>query len=181
MADYTDPVERTFELQRRSIEQSQEALERTLTLPARVGEAALDSLDSQESVQRDVVELQQEAIRSFLDAVEETFPGAETSTRDLRETVDDQYDTVLESHAAFFENLSSSLEEGVDAYDELSDETLVALEDLVDSLVDAQAELEDQSIEATEQVETQLEELQTQVENVQDQVRDGVDDDTAES
>jgi uncharacterized phage infection (PIP) family protein YhgE len=171
MPDYTNPVETTFELQRRSIEQSQEALEQTITLPTRVGEAALDSLDSQESVQRNVVETQQEAIHSFLDAIEETFPGVETSTEDVREVVDDQYDSVLEAHAGFFENLSNSLDEGFDAVDELSEETIEALDDLVDSLVEAQEELEDQSLEATEQAEEQFDELQAQVEDVQEQIQ----------
>jgi len=180
MADYTNPVETTFELQRRSIEQSQEALEQTITLPARVGEAAIDSLNSQESVQQNVVETQQEAIHSFLDAVEETFPGVETSTGEVREVVDDQYDSVLEAHAAFFENLSNSLDEGVEAVDELSEETVEALEDLVDSLVEAQGELEDQSLEATEQVEEQFDELQAQVEDVQEQIQ-GVSADAVEN
>ena len=176
MADYTNPVETTFELQRRSIEQSQEALEQTITFPTRVGEAAVDSLDSQESVQRNAVEFQQEAIHSLLDAVEETFPGVETSTEDVREVVDDQYGSVLEAHAELFENLSNSLDEGVGAYDELSEETVEAIDDLADSLVEAQEELEGQSVEATEQIEEQFDDLQDQVEDVQEQIQSVADD-----
>ncbi len=172
MADYTNPVETTFELQRRSIEQSQEAIEQTITFPARVGEATIDSLDSQESVQRDVVELQQEAVLSLLDAVEETFPGVGTSTDDARDVVDDQYESLLDTHAEFFENLTNSLEEGVDAYDEVGDETVEALDELADALLEAQEELEDQSLEATEQLEAQFDEVQDQLENVQEQLQE---------
>jgi len=179
MADYTNPVATTFELQRRSIEQGQEALEQTLTFPTRVGDAAVDSLDSQESVQRNVVAFQQDAIHSLLDTVEETFPGAETSTNDVREVVDDQYDSVLEAHAELFENLSTSLEEGIEAYDDLSAETVEALEEALEELVDAQEELEEQSVEATEQVEEQFEELQAQVEDVQEQIQSVSEDATA--
>lgn len=171
MADYTNPIETTFELQRRSIEQGQEAFERTITFPTRVGKATVESLESQESVQRNVVELQQEAIHSFLDAVEETFPGVETSTEDARAVVDDQYETVLDNHAEFFENLENSIQESVDAYDELSDETIAAIEELLETVVEAQEELEDQSIETTKQFEEQFEELQAQVEDVQEQIQ----------
>jgi gas vesicle protein len=171
MVDYTSPVETTFELQRRSIEQSQQAIEQTVDLPQRVGEAAVDSLDSQESVQRSVVELQQQTLNSLLDAVEEGFPGAETPTEDVREVIDDQYTAFLDNHEEFFVNLEESLEEGVDAYDDLSEESVEAIDEFVDALMEAQEELEDQSIEATEQVGEQVDELQEQVEDVQSQIQ----------
>ncbi len=180
MVDYTNPVETTFELQRRSIEQGQEALQQTITFPTRIGEAAVDSLESQESVQRNLVELQQDALHSVLDALEETFPGVETSTEDVREVVDGQYDALLDNHAEFFENLENSITEGFDAYEELSEETLEAIEDLIDSLMEAQEELEEQSIEATEQVGEQMDELQAQIEDVQEQIQ-GVSEDALDA
>jgi len=180
MADYTDPIEATFDLQRRSIEQSRVALERTLTLPTQVGEAALESLDSQERVQRDAVELQHEAVTSLLDAIDEMFPGAESSTAGVRDSVDGQYETLLENHAALFETLRERLDEGVDTYDDLSEESVETLDELVDSLADAQAELEEQSLEATEELEAQLADLRTQVEGLQEQVQGMVDEDDTE-
>jgi methyl-accepting chemotaxis protein len=172
MVDYASPVETTFELQRKSIEQGQQAIEQTVSLPQRFGEAAVDSLDSQESVQRSVVELQQETLNSLLDAVEESLPGAESPTADLREVIDDQYAAFLDNHEEFFDNLEESLEESVDAYDELSEESIEALDELVDALMEVQEELEDQSVEATEQVGEQVDEIQDQVEDVQEQIQE---------
>jgi len=172
MADYTSPLETTFELQRKSLEQGQQALEQTIDFPNRIGEATVDSLDSQESVQRSIVELQQETFHSVLDALEEGIPGVETPTEDVRELVDDQYDAFFENHEELFANLETSLEESLDAYDEMSEESIEALEELVDALVEAQEELEDQSLEATEQVGDQIDDLQAQLEDLQAQVQD---------
>ena len=171
MVDYTNPVETTFEMQRRSIKQGQQAMEQTLLLPARVGEATVEGLDGQESLQRRFVEFQQESLHSVLDAIDEAVPGAAASTDEVRAAVDDQYEMLLDNHAEFFENLERSVEEGFDAYDELSEESIEALSELIESMVEAHEELEAQSVEATEQVTEQVDEIQEQVEEVQAQIQ----------
>ena len=176
MVDYTNPLVTTFELQRQSIEQSQQAIEQTVELPHRIGTAALDSLDSQEEVQRSVVELHQKSLHSFLDALEESFSGVEMPTEDIREMVDDQYGVVLENHEELFDALEEGVDESVTAYDDLSADSLEALDDLIQTLVEAHEELEEQSVDAAEQVSEQVEEtqdqLKQQVEDVSEQIRD---------
>jgi hypothetical protein len=46
MVDYTRPIEATFELQRTTIEQGQRAVEQSIDLQRRTGEAWIDSLDT---------------------------------------------------------------------------------------------------------------------------------------
>jgi len=174
MVNYTSPIEATFELQRKSLEQSQQAFQQTVDLPARLGEAAVDGLESQESVQRSVVELQQETLHTLLDTLEDGLSGVEAPTGDLREVIDDQYDVVLDNHAEFFDNLGNGVEEALQTYDEFSAESVEALEDLLDALVELQEELESQSVEAAEEVTEQVEELQGQVEEQLDDLQEQV-------
>lgn len=174
MTNYTRPLETTFELQRKTLEGGQQVFEQTIDIPGRLGQAAIDGLDSQESIQRSLVELQQETVHSLLDSLEEGLPGVEGSTDDVREVIDDQYTVLLENHEELFDNLGAGIEDGVTAYDDLSAESTEALEDLLDALVELQEELEAQSVDAAEQAGDQLDELQEQVsgqiEDIQEQL-----------
>src|SRR6056297_925932 len=114
MVDYTTPVTTAFEMQRTTIEQSQKALEQSVSFQKNVNSAVIDSLDTQESAQRRGVELQQTAFHSYLDAMASTMPGMTETVEQIRETVDEQFDFLLENHAELFDNMETELEEGVD-------------------------------------------------------------------
>jgi len=172
MVDYTTPVTTAFEMQRNTIEQSQKALEQSVAFQQNVNEAVIDGLDTQESAQRRGVELTKTAVHSYLDAVEASVPGVAGTVDEVREAVDEQYDFLLENHAEAFDNVESELVDGVDTYDELTDEVLTALDDQIAMLVEAHEELESQSVEAAEQFGDQLEEVQEQVEEIQAQVEE---------
>jgi len=172
MTDYTTPVSTTFEMQRAAIEQSQQAFEQSVEFQQNVGQAFLDSLDTQESAQRRGVELSQQAIHSYLDAVENTVPGVAGTVEEVRNAVDEQFEFLLENHAEVFESLGTELDEGIDAYDDLTGDYVAAVEEQIEMVLDAHEDLEGQSVEAVEQVEEQMDQLQDQVEQVQDQVQE---------
>jgi len=172
MVDYTTPVTTAFEMQRATIEQSQKALEQTVSFQKNVNEAVIDSLDTQESAQRRSVELSKTALHSYLDAIEATMPGMGGTVDEIRQAVDEQYDFLLENHAEVFDNVESEMVEGVEAYDEMTEEYVAAVDEQVEMLVEAHEELEDQSIEVAEQFGDQLEEVQEQVEEIQSQVEE---------
>ena len=172
MVDYTTPVTTAFEMQRATIEQSQKALEQTVSFQQTVNEAFVDSLDTQESAQRCCVELSKIAFHSYLDAVEPTMPGMAGTVEEVRTAVDEQYDFLLENHAEVFENVESEMLEGAEAYDEMSDDYVTAVDDQLSMLVEAHEELEGQSVEIAEQFGAQLEEVQEQVEEIQEQVEE---------
>jgi methyl-accepting chemotaxis protein len=172
MVDYTTPVTTAFEMQRATIEQSQKALEQSVSFQQNVNEAVIDSLDTQESAQRRGVELSKTAFHSYLDAVEATVPGVGGTVDEVRQAVDEQYDFLLENHAEVFDNVESELLEGVEAYDELTEDYVTAVDEQVSMLVEAHEELEDQSVEVAEQYGEQLEEVQEQVEEIQEQVEE---------
>ncbi|SFR86604.1 hypothetical protein SAMN05216559_0241 [Halomicrobium zhouii] len=172
MTEYTTPVTTAFQMQRQSIEQSQKVFEQSVAFQKNVTDAVVDSLDSQESAQRRGVELAQTAFHSYLDTVEATVPGVTPTVEEVRATVDEQYEFLLENHAETFENVEAELVEQTDAYDELTEDVLTAMNEQVGLLVEAHEDLEAQSVEAAEQWGEQIEELQDQVEEVQDQVRE---------
>jgi len=169
---YTTPVTTVFELQRAAVEQSQQAIHQSLEFQKRFNQALVDSLDSQESAQRRGVELNRTLIHSYLDAVESTVPGASAAVEDLRSSVDEQVDFLLENHAEAFDAVETEFEDGIGAYDELTDDYVGALDEQIELLVEAHEELEGQSVEAVEQMADQMEDLQDQVEDVQEQVRE---------
>ena len=162
MVDYTTPVTTAFEMQRATIEQSQKALEQSVSFQQNVNEAVIDSLDTQESAQRRGVELSKTAFHSYLDAIETTVPGMAGTTDEMRQAVDEQYDFLLENHAEVFDNVES----------EMTEDYVTAVDEQVGMLVEAHEELESQSVEVAEQFGEQLEEVQEQVEEIQDQVEE---------
>ena len=170
MADYTTPIEATFELQRQTLQQGHDALVQGVDLQKRFSNAVLDTLDTQEHLQRRVVELHRETVHNTLDAVE-GLPGAELTAEDVRADIDEGYDELLDGHAEAFETVAAEFETGVESYDEMTEEFLAAVEEQLDALVEAHEELEAQSVEATEEVAGQVEELQDQMEEVQEQIQ----------
>lgn len=172
MVDYANPLTATFELQRQTITQSQEALSQGVEFQQRFSEAFLSGLEGQESAQRQTVALQKEAIHNTLDVVDENVPGVDTVTDDAREMVDEQFEQLLDNHEEAFDALAEELEAGTDTYDELALDYLDTVDDQIGMLMEAHAELETHSIETTEQITEQFEQLQTQVEDMQQQVRE---------
>jgi len=175
MVDYTSPITATFELQRQTIKQSQEALEQGIEFQKDFNRALAEGLDGQEDAQRRVVELQREALLDTLETVETNIPGAEDATAEVRTTVDEQFDQLLDNHKEAFESIASGIEDGTQTRDEFVADYLDALDDQLSMVIDAHEDLESQSVEAADGVTGQLEKLQTQLEAVQQQVGDSQD------
>jgi gas vesicle protein len=171
MTNYATPVTTAFQMQRATIEQSQQALQQGVEFQRRLNQAFLDSLDSQESVQRRGVEITQTALHNYLDLVEGSVPGMAGTVREVREAVDEQYEFLLENHAEAFEGFEQSYSEGADAFDDLSADYLEVVDEQLEMVLEAHEQLEDQSVEAVEQLSQQVDELQDQIEQVQEQAQ----------
>ena len=172
---YTTHITTAFEMQRATIEQSQQVFEQTLDFQQTVNEAVVNGFDSQESAQRRGVELSQTVLHSYLDIVESSVPGAAGSVDEVRAAVDEQFDFLLENHAEVFETVATEYEQGIDAYDELTADYVEAVDEQVEMLVEAHEELESQSVDVAEQWGEQLGDLQEQVTDVQEQAAAAVD------
>jgi chromosome segregation ATPase len=169
MANYTSPIETTFELQRRSLEQGQQAIEQSFDVGQQISDSLMAGLDSQEQFQRQLVQLNRDTVTSVLDAIE-GLPGADVAVDDLRENVDDGYEELLDGHADAFDSISEELENGADSYDELTQDLLDTIDEQLDLIVEAHEELEAQSVDAVDELAGQVEQLQEQADDVQNQI-----------
>lgn len=170
MTEYTNPIKTTFDLQRKTLEQGQQAIAQGVDFQRQVSDSVVAGVESQEEFQRRVVELNRDTLHAALDAIE-GIPNADVVVEDLRESVDSGYDEALASHEEVFDALAEELEDGIEGYDELVDELVVTLDEQFDIVVEAHEELEGQSVEAAEELAGQVEQLQDQADDVQEQIR----------
>lgn len=133
----TLPISTAFELQRDAIRQGQEAFEQSLEFQQRMNRAMLEGMDTQEEAQRSGVEFSQQAIHAYLDTLEASVPGAAGGVNEIRQTVDEQFETLLDAHSEAFEATEQEVERGIDSYDEFSESYLEALDEQLDALLDA--------------------------------------------
>lgn len=173
MTQFTTPLSAAFEFQRTAIKQSQQALEQGVEFQKRFNSVLVDSLESQESLQRKGVELNRNAVHTYLDAVEAAVPGTTGNVEEVRETVDEQYDALLDNHAEVFDSVEAEFAEGIETYDEATAEYIEAVDEQIETLIEAHEETEDRTLDAFDQLQTQVEEFQgqveTQVEDMQEQ------------
>lgn len=169
MTNYTNPIQTTFELQRRSLEQGQQAIEQSFDVGHQISDSLIAGLESQEQFQRQLVELNHDTVSSVLDAID-GLPGADVAVEDLRENIDAGYDELLAGHEDAFDSISEELETGSDSYDDLTADLLETVDEQLDLIVEAHEELEDQSVEAIDELAGQFEELQEQADDVQAQI-----------
>lgn len=172
MSDRTSPISTVFELQRKSIEQSQTLAERSLDVPRTLTETFANGVGTQRKTQERTIELGRTSINTVLDTVESASPaGSEDTLDDLRNAVDDAFDTVLEQQDQAYDTVDQQFDETLEQYDEISEESLEALNDQIEALLDANEELEGQTVDAIEQVLDQLEELQGQLEEQSEELQ----------
>ena len=161
---FTTPVSTAFEMQRNAIRQGQQAIESGVEFQKRMNAAMLDGFDATEEAQRGTVEMTENAVHSYLDVVEATAPGAATVTGQVREALDQQFDSLYRSHEEAFDVTEGEVAKGVDAYDEMVLDYMAAMNDGIEALLEAHEEIEGQTLEAFQQVQGQFEEMQAQFE-----------------
>lgn len=180
MMNYARLLRGTFELQRQSLQQGQQVIEQMADFQRRVGQATVDGFVAGEPAQRKTLELQQNVLHNLLDVVEANTLGTDEVIDEFRETVDEQYETLLENHAEVFNTVADEFEDSIGAADEFGDEYLTIYEDQLKTLYEAHEDLEDESVEAIDRLHEQLEQAQDRTEEFQIEVR-GTSEQTAES
>jgi len=170
MSIYTLPISTAFELQRTALEESRRAVDATLGLQEGINRSVASSVESQERIQRRLLSIQQVTIHRIARRVEKQSPGPPNVTAELLDVVDEQFNQLYQSHAELFDGISAELENGTDAYDEATEDSLKTLDDQFDVLFHTSEQLEDQSLETAQQLEDQLTLFEKQLEEVQTQI-----------
>jgi DNA anti-recombination protein RmuC len=149
MAEMMRPFGAVVEMQRRSLEQAQEATREGFELQKRLVHVAIENMEAQRNVQEKSSELTRTSAEASLDAMEEAVPGDEQVYRNLHQMVADQFDAMDEMSAQTWEAFRQSMEENAEAYDEFVDQYAEFVDDsfetYLESVSDVEAELDEES------------------------------------
>lgn len=169
MSEYTTPISTAFELQRSTIKQGQRVFEHSVEMQQNMNQAFLGNMGTQEDAQRQSVELSRKTLHTYLNTVEATVPGLAGPVNEIRTTVDEQYDALLDAHGDSFETAEGELETGFDTYEEMTEGYLEMLSSQIEILLEAHEDIETQTIDSFEQVRNQIEEMQAEMESQAEQ------------
>jgi uncharacterized coiled-coil protein SlyX len=199
MSDDRSPLSSLFDAQRSLITNGQEFVEQTMRVPLEMNDAMRESLARQRALQRSGIETTHEALEEVFDTVESTGPGELT---EVREAVDEGFETLLGSQAELFDNVDESYAEAVAELEVAVEE----LTDQVETLVELNEQLEQRTVEtvaggglgeflgeqfgtldtdldasgaegeaAVEQQREQIDTVRERIERLQDELQDTVD------
>ena len=146
MAD-TNPMTTAFDVQRSMIEQTHQMAHETIEAQKTAVNAMADGMASLEQVADQNAELSHEALHATIDAMEQVVPEADFT--DLRELVDDGYDSTTEFQDETWTAVHEAVEEGVRNFETAADN----YGEMVDSSFDTY-------LQAHEQVEASAEEFE---------------------
>ncbi|AGN00146.1 hypothetical protein L593_00955 [Salinarchaeum sp. Harcht-Bsk1] len=136
-----------FDFQRSMIEQTHQMTHETIEAQKTAVNAMADSVATLEQVADQNVELSHEAVHAYLDAIEQVVPEAEFG--DVRELVDDGYESAAEFQDETWTAVHEAVEEGVQNFETAADN----YGEMVDSSFDTY-------LQAHEQVEASAEEFE---------------------
>ncbi|MDX1746030.1 MAG: hypothetical protein R3324_08850 [Halobacteriales archaeon] len=124
MSNATNPFETMLELQRRSLEQTREAIRRSADLGNQANAMAAESLESGRSVQQRGNELIRSLTEAYTSALEQMVPGETGPMGDLQRIFEDQLDAVEEVNEQSWQALEEMMEENSRAFEALTEEYL---------------------------------------------------------
>lgn len=139
MSDDSSPLRSLFETQQELIENGQQFVESTMRVPLEMNAAFQETLEEQKDLQQDTLELTHDAVTDVLETIESAGPGGELV--DVRDAVDEGFETLLDQHEQVFESVDEGYE---DALQEL-DRALEELLEQVQILIELNEQLEQQA------------------------------------
>lgn len=149
MSETSNPFAAMFEMQRRSMEQTQKAVHQSLNFQKQTAKLFRDSLHSQKAVQEKSMDVSQTAVEAYLDMLEATVPGDETAYDSMHEAVADQFEALHGANEETWAAFEETLEENGHAFEDFVDQYGEYLDDSVDAYMETLGQVEDQTEAAT--------------------------------
>lgn len=159
-----------FDVQRTAIKQGQQLFKQSLAAQRNADHVALTGLKSQESLQRQQLEIGQAATHGAVSAMTAMMPGGGQS--EAHQGIDESFDQLKTAHAEFYDAFERELERDVESIDELSEEFVDAMEEGTEQLLESSHTIEDQTVENVGELSTQLREQLEQTQEMQDELED---------
>ena len=149
-----NPVKTAFDLQRTALEQTQSATHEAVEAQKTAVNAAVDGLDTVESLNEQNARLTQEALHAYFDAVEQVTPeDAQVDLDQVRELVDEQFDAAAEAQDETWEAVREAAAESADGFEQFADNYVEAVDSSFDSFLEAHEEVEANAVDAAEEID----------------------------
>ncbi|ELZ94472.1 hypothetical protein C440_09848 [Haloferax mucosum ATCC BAA-1512] len=149
MSEQANPFAQFFQLQRRSIEQSQQSMHRGVEFQKQLTHMMADGMKAQQSVNRKGTDFARTAFKSYFDMMDSSMPGDARMYGDMKEMMDEQFDSIDEMTAQTWDAMEESFEENAEAMDEFMDRSLEYFDDATEVYLEGLREAEETSTQVT--------------------------------
>lgn len=172
MSEEQSPVELLFEIQRDTIRQTEEVIESFVETSTELGDSVADSMETQRDLQEQALEVVRDSTHQSLDAAEQIFettssveglPSGAENFDEVRDTVDNTFDSLLEQQSEAFDAIDGQ-------HEQLSEETLENLGTQIDLLIEFNERIEGQLVDTAERFVEQAEEADDLTETFEEQL-----------
>lgn len=131
----SNPFTSMFTFQRTVIEQSHRATRRTVEGQQAAFDAFLDATEASRTFSDRTARLSREAVRATVDALDSMNGGEDLE--EVRTAFDEQFAASDEVREAYWDAITDAMAEGNEAFDEVADQYLDALDRSFDAFLDA--------------------------------------------
>lgn len=140
----TNPFAMAVELHREALETSRQTLESGVSFQHALGEALINSIETQGEAQRRVLGMQYTTLRRMLTEIDDGTPGRMVDDEVLT-TMDEQAAALYVEQQETVESLSAEVETGVETVETLTTDSVTALDDQLAVIATALEEVEAQA------------------------------------
>jgi predicted transcriptional regulator len=151
MSQNTTPVETFFEMQRETIKETENFVQTAVGFPMEVGKTFYLAGEPGREMRDQMLAVSRESVHRSLDAIE-SAPGETPALDDLRESVDETFDSLEQRNADACDSVSSE-------YEQIEDDILETVGEQIDALVEVNEEVESQFVETLDTFSEELETL----------------------
>ncbi|AFK21052.1 PHA granule structural protein PhaP (plasmid) [Haloferax mediterranei ATCC 33500] len=149
MSEQANPFTQFFQLQRRSIEQSQRSMHQGIEFQKQVTRMMVDGMKAQQSVSRKGTDFARTAVKSYFEMMDSSVPGDNRMYADVKDAMDEQFDSIDEMTEQTWDVMEESFEENADAMDEIMEQSLEYLDDATEVYLEGLQEIEETSAQVT--------------------------------
>lgn len=169
MSQAESPIRTIFDAQRTLVKQGEQTVKQGFGFQRSANRLAMTGLKSQESFQRQGLELAQAATQAYVNTVA-MMTGSQPSREQYY--VDDTFARLKRTHAQLFDVAERELDRGITSFDELSDEYVDALDRQIDQLLETHRTIEDETAQNFAELSETLREQLKRTQEVQDRLED---------
>lgn len=147
----TNPIESVFGFQRAIVEQTHNATLESLDAQKTAFGQFVEGLETFQELQTQGADLSRNAVHTYLDSIEQANPEADIA--DIRELVDEQFETVEQTQTESWETVIEAVEESSESFEQTVDTYSETVDSSFDTFLETHEQLEANTVDAAEQID----------------------------